>query len=174
MCQSCSCGWCPNRNNCSYLSSYSATFIFQLPWFLRGYLFKNLIKNHNRLWANPIILKYGFARRRTTGNVDTKYVYSGGRHLIGPDFLFKEFYAAAQFVSFSHIPIFTQDNLEVKITAELQYFVIKEDLKLLHDSYDIYYHSIIVNNAKDAIKVSLILVKSKNNANVLLKLNYCI
>lgn len=38
---------------------------------------------------------------------------------------------------------------------ELQYFLIKEDLKLLHDSYDIYYQSIIVNNAKDALKNSV-------------------
>jgi hypothetical protein len=80
-------------------------------------------------------------------------VYAGGRHLLGPDFEFKEFYSAAQFVSFSHIPIFTTDNLEVKITAELQYFLIREDLKLLHDSYDVYYQSVIANNAKDAIKV---------------------
>lgn len=99
--------------------------------------------------------EYGFARRRTTGNVDTKRVYAGGRHFIGPDFEFKEFYAAAQFVSFLHIPIFTTDNLEVKITAELQYFLIKEDLKLLHDAYDVFYQSIVVNNAKDAIKNSI-------------------
>ena len=44
---------------------------------------------------------------------------------------------------------------KVSISVELQYFLIKEDLKLLHDSYDIYYQSIIVNNAKDALKVSL-------------------
>jgi len=99
--------------------------------------------------------EYGFVRRRTTGSVDTNKVYAGGRHIIGPDFEFKEFYAAAQFVKFSHIPIFTLDNLEVKITIELQYFLIKEDLKLLHDSYDIFYQSIIVNNAKDAIKNSV-------------------
>lgn len=90
---------------------------------------------------------------------------------------FKEFYAAAQFVKYDHIPIFTTDNLEVYflfflfdcpsilkkiyfssnkkviISVEFQYFLIKEDLKLLHDSYDIRYQSIIVNNAKDALKV---------------------
>lgn len=99
--------------------------------------------------------EYGFARRRTTGNVDTAKVYAGGRHFIGPDFEFKKFYGAAQYVYFSHIPIFTKDNLEVSISVELQYFLIKEDLKLLHDSYDIYYQSIIVNNAKDALKNSV-------------------
>lgn len=99
--------------------------------------------------------EYGFARRRTTGNVDTLYVYAGGRHFIGPDFEFKEFYSAAKFVTFLHIPIFTTDNLEVKITAELQYFLIKDDLRLLHDAYDVFYESIVANNAKDAIKNSI-------------------
>jgi hypothetical protein len=46
-------------------------------------------------------------------------VYAGGRHLIGPDFEFKEFYAAAQYVSYSHIPIFTTDNLQVRVEFTL-------------------------------------------------------
>jgi hypothetical protein len=81
-------------------------------------------------------------------------VYSGGRYLIGPDFEFKEFKATAHFVAYDHIAIFTKDNLEVSISVELQYFLIKEDLKLLHDTFDIYYQSIIENNAKDALKVT--------------------
>lgn len=99
--------------------------------------------------------EYGFARRRTTGTVDTSTVYQGGRHFIGPDFEFKEFYAAAQFVYFGHIPIFTTDNLQVSISVELQYFLIKEDLPLLHDTFDLRYQSIVVGNAKDALKVKL-------------------
>lgn len=46
--------------------------------------------------------------------MDTSRVYSAGRFLIGPDFEFKEFYAASQFVYYNHIPIFTLDNLEVR------------------------------------------------------------
>lgn len=99
--------------------------------------------------------EYGFARRRTTGTVDTSKVYQGGRHFIGPDFEFKEFYAAAQFVYFGHIPIFTTDNLQVSISVELQYFLIKEDLPLLHDTFDLRYQSIVVGNAKDALKNSV-------------------
>lgn len=97
----------------------------------------------------------GFTRRRTTGNVDTENVYSSGRHLIGPDHEFKEFYASAQYVSFQHIPIFTTDNLQVNISIELQFFLIKDDLKLLHDAFDIFYNKIIVDNAKDALKNSV-------------------
>ena len=47
--------------------------------------------------------------------MDTAKVYAGGRHFIGPDFEFKKFYGAAQYVYFSHIPIFTKDNLEVRL-----------------------------------------------------------
>jgi hypothetical protein len=43
---------------------------------------------------------------------------------------------------------------KVSISVELQYFLIKEDLKLLHDSFDIRYQSIIAGNAKDALKVN--------------------
>lgn len=99
--------------------------------------------------------EYGFARRKTTGNVDTNKVFPGGRYCIGPDFEFKEFYASAQYVYFNHIPIFTTDNLQVNISVELQFFVIKEDLKLLHDTFDVFYKSIIINNAKDALKNSV-------------------
>ena len=45
---------------------------------------------------------------------------------------------------------------KVSITVELQYFLIKDDLKSLHDAFDIYYESIIENNAKDALKACLI------------------
>jgi hypothetical protein len=43
---------------------------------------------------------------------------------------------------------------KVSISVELQYFIIQEDLKLLHDAYDIYYEKIIEDNAKDALKVT--------------------
>ena len=81
-------------------------------------------------------------------------MYECGRHLIGPDHEFKEFYAAAQFVHYAHINIYTSDNLEVSISVELQYFLIKEDLKLLHDNYDLKYQSVVTGNANDALRVS--------------------
>ncbi len=40
----------------------------------------------------------------------------------------------------------------MSISVELQYFLIKDDLKLLHDTFDIRYQSIVVGNAKDALK----------------------
>ena len=73
--------------------------------------------------------------------------------MIGPDYNFKKFRSSAHHTIFPSLLIFTSDNLEVEIIVELEYFLIKEDLKLLHDSYDIYYESIVENNAKDALKV---------------------
>ncbi len=49
-------------------------------------------------------------------------------------------------------------KFKVNISVELQFFVIKEDLKLLHDTFDIYYKSIIINNAKDALKANITFV----------------
>lgn len=72
--------------------------------------------------------------------------------MIGPDFEFKVFKASAHHVKQDRIKIFTSDNLEVIITVEFQYFLIKEDLKLLHDTYNLNYDESITKTAVDAIK----------------------
>ena len=59
------------------------------------------------------MFKYGFVRGVFTGRVDTTKVFSTGRYLMGPHLEFKKFPSSAQFVSYSHIPIFTNDNLQV-------------------------------------------------------------
>ncbi|CAF1457019.1 unnamed protein product [Didymodactylos carnosus] len=94
---------------------------------------------------------YGFLRRHTTGRVDLNRVYSGGRYLVGPDYHFKKFKATAHHVNFNRISVFTTDNLEVHLTISFQFFLVKDDLPLLHAAYDIYYEPIIVSNAKEAI-----------------------
>ncbi|CAF0734353.1 unnamed protein product [Adineta steineri] len=94
---------------------------------------------------------YGFLRRHTTGRVNLNRVYEGGRYLVGPDYHFKKFRATAHHVNFNRISVFTTDNLEVHLTITFQFFLIKEDLPLLHAAYDLYYEPIIVSNAKEAI-----------------------
>ncbi|CAF0733979.1 unnamed protein product [Adineta steineri] len=94
---------------------------------------------------------YGFLRRHTTGRVNLNRVYEGGRYLVGPDYHFKKFKATAHHVNFNRISVFTTDNLEVHLTITFQFFLIKEDLPLLHAAYDLYYEPIIVSNAKEAI-----------------------
>ena len=59
--------------------------------------------------------QYGFSRRKSTGNVDTDTVYSGGHYLIGIDHEFKIFQADAHLVELTQIAVFTSDRLEVRI-----------------------------------------------------------
>jgi len=94
---------------------------------------------------------FGFKRRHSTGRVNLDTVYEGGRYFLGPDFHFKKFKATAHHVNFNRISVFTTDNLEVHLTITFQFFLIRDDLPLLHAAYDIYYEPIIVSNAKEAI-----------------------
>ncbi len=48
--------------------------------------------------------------------------------------------------------------IQVTITANMQYFLRKEQLSLLHKKYDIRYAPIIKNNAQDALKVHGVLL----------------
>ncbi|WAQ95003.1 hypothetical protein MAR_007474 [Mya arenaria] len=91
--------------------------------------------------------EYGFKRQKSTGSVDTTTVYSGGKYLIGPDAEFKVFRADAHFLSVYDITVFTYDKLEVKVTANFQYFLRKDELPLLHDAYDLYYEDVMKSNA---------------------------
>ncbi|XP_033629658.1 uncharacterized protein LOC117291835 [Asterias rubens] len=96
--------------------------------------------------------QYGFSRRKSTGNVDTDTVYSGGHYLIGIDHEFKIFQADAHLVELTQIAVFTSDRLEVTLDCTFQYFLRRRDLKLLHDTYDVYYKDILRNNAIDELK----------------------
>ena len=48
----------------------------------------------------------GFAKSKTTGNVDTSEVYTGGRRWIGPDKTFKIFNADAHTISLTNVAVF--------------------------------------------------------------------
>ena len=95
-----------------------------------------------------------FKQRKSTGSVYTDEIYFGGRHLIGPDFKFKSFQADAHTIEFSSVDldIATKDKLNIKIQANLQYFLREEDLVHLHTRFDRGYKPIVKNTAKTAIK----------------------
>ncbi|CAF2774209.1 unnamed protein product [Rotaria sp. Silwood2] len=95
--------------------------------------------------------EYGFLRRRTTGRVNLDRVYESGRYFFGPDYTFKIFKASGHQVNLDNTSVFTTDNLQVHLKISFQYYVIKEDLPLLHAAYDIKYEPIITLNAKEAI-----------------------
>ena len=94
----------------------------------------------------------GFAKRKSTGTVDRSRVYTGGRHFIGVDYTFKKFRADAHIEVFQKMEFFNKDKLSVTMTFALQYFLIPEELKNLHDSYDLGYRPVLRNTVKAAIK----------------------
>ncbi|XP_064646729.1 uncharacterized protein LOC135499719 [Lineus longissimus] len=96
--------------------------------------------------------QYGFKRTKSTGAVDITNTYSFGRYFLGPDAEFKIFPADAHYVNYNSVSVFTKDKLEVRMTVTLQYFVLKSELPLLHQEYDLFYESILESNGLDALK----------------------
>ncbi|XP_078581087.1 uncharacterized protein LOC144864671 [Branchiostoma floridae x Branchiostoma japonicum] len=96
--------------------------------------------------------EYGFLKRKSTGTVYMDKVYSGGRHFVGPDYHFKVFQADAHFEELSSIAVFSLDKLEIRVTCRFQYFLRKDDLPLLHETYDRFYHNVMKTSAIDALK----------------------
>ena len=99
-----------------------------------------------------LFLQMGFAKRKSTGTVDRSKVYMGGRHFVGVDYTFKKFKADAHIEVFQKMEFFNKEKLSVTMTFALQYFLIPEELKSLHDSYDLGYRPILRNTVKAAIK----------------------
>ena len=94
----------------------------------------------------------GFAKRKSTGTVDRSKVYLGGRHFIGVDYTFKKFKADAHIEVFQKMEFFNKDKLSVTMTFALQYFLMPEELKSLHDAYDLGYRPVLRNTVGAAIK----------------------
>ncbi|WAR22284.1 hypothetical protein MAR_016258, partial [Mya arenaria] len=97
--------------------------------------------------------EYGFARRKSTGTVDTSRVYTYGKYLLGPDFKFKVFPAGSHDVVINNIAAFTSGRgVEVIVSAKFQYFLRRQELHLLHKAYDLNYQDVMRSSAVDAIK----------------------
>ncbi len=94
----------------------------------------------------------GFVQRKSTGAVDRSKVYMGGRHFIGVDFKFKAFRADAHIEKFVKESIFNKDRIEVTMTYALQYFLIPDELKNLHDTYNLGYAPILRQSVASAVK----------------------
>ncbi|KAF6019222.1 hypothetical protein EB796_022463 [Bugula neritina] len=115
-------------------------------------------------YADLHYYEIGFKKSKTTGSVNTKRIYSAGRKWLGPTFTFKKFDAVGQEIMFNESTVYAapdpQEDVEddsgasLTITVDIHiiYFVIPEDLKLLHDEYDVNYHPIITSSALAALK----------------------
>ena len=94
----------------------------------------------------------GFKKSKISGAVDTSKVYFGGRHFLGITSTFKTFKADAHLIHFDKLTIFNQEKIQVTLSCSLQYMLRPEDLKLLHDRFDINYQPVLTKTAASAIK----------------------
>lgn len=86
-----------------------------------------------------VFFQLGLRKQRSTGKVKLDEVYTSGRYLIGPDYTFKTFTADTHYEELKKIVTFSKDKVEVEITCAMQYFLRPEDLKDMHQEYDLYY-----------------------------------
>ncbi|XP_052773938.1 uncharacterized protein LOC128212495 isoform X2 [Mya arenaria] len=108
---------------------------------------------HDASFSSLEYYEYGFARRKSTGTVDTSRVYTYGKYLLGPDFKFKVFPAGSHDVVINNIAAFTSGRgVEVIVSAKFQYFLRRQELHLLHKAYDLNYQDVMRSSAVDAIK----------------------
>lgn len=96
--------------------------------------------------------EYGFKRQKSTSRIFTDHVYKGGRYMMGPDFDFKIYPAAAKTVSLARTTVFSKDTLEVPLDIHFHYFLRPSQLHILHRKYQLTYHAVIRSTAMDALK----------------------
>ena len=108
--------------------------------------------------------EYGLKQRKTTGSVDTDRVYQQGRYSIGPDQTFIIYQADAHHESLDALSVFSafESNssigLEFVIDSDFTFFLIEEEIGILHEELSKNYRNIIISRAKDAIKNEAIFV----------------
>ncbi|XP_067928709.1 uncharacterized protein [Watersipora subatra] len=114
--------------------------------------------------------EFGFVKSKVTGTVDTSKVWTGGRFWIGPGKTFKVFDSIGQVISLPAATVFAAPDelangaaagelgtavgasLVITISVEIVYFLVEEDLTLLHDEYDVSYHDLMTSSAQAALK----------------------
>lgn len=101
---------------------------------------------------------YGLAKRKSTGGVDNTVVYTSGRYMLGPDQHFIKYQADAHLESFEALGVFSASNSNVsiglafKIDVDFTFFLIKEEIGVLHQELASNYRSVILSRAEEALK----------------------
>ncbi|KAG7370846.1 SPFH domain / Band 7 family protein [Nitzschia inconspicua] len=102
--------------------------------------------------------EYGLIQRKATGSVDITTVYNSGRYPIGPGRRFIKYQADSHYVHFDRLSVFSKSGtnesigLEFLVDIGLTYFLIQDEIGLLHKDLSRNYDTIIESRAKDAIK----------------------
>mmetsp|Transcript_23896 Transcript_23896/g.59996 ORF Transcript_23896/g.59996 Transcript_23896/m.59996 type:complete len:374 (+) Transcript_23896:260-1381(+) len=104
-----------------------------------------------------------FFKRRSTGTIDRDYVYTSGRHCIGPDGSFVKFPASDQTVDFKAMSVWTKTErlsdttagaagTAISLDVTFQYRLRPEELSELYSSVALQYEPFVRNLATTAIK----------------------
>ncbi|XP_045165705.1 uncharacterized protein LOC123529441 [Mercenaria mercenaria] len=96
--------------------------------------------------------EYGFKQQKSTGKVWLENIYTGKRYFLGPDYNFLVYPADSQPLDLIKIDVFTKDKLEVALSAHMQYFLRKDELTLLHKTFNVYFDDVMKTSAVDALK----------------------
>ena len=102
--------------------------------------------------------EYGLNQRKTTGTVDITNVYTYGRYFVGPDHKFIKYQADSHYEMFDGLSVFSAAGsnesigLEFLVDADLTYFLIEDEIGVLHTQLSKNYRDVIIARAKDAIK----------------------
>jgi len=114
-------------------------------------------------------IEYGLRYNRVSKQVDTSYVYYGGRHLIGPFSSLLPFPATVQSLEFSSrasatapaLSTRTAEGLGLTLHVAFQYHLIKDEVAELYKLANIYYEALYLKVARDI----LLKAAAKFNAN---------
>jgi len=104
--------------------------------------------------------EYGLIQRATTGAVDTSEVYATGRYALGPDRHFIKYQADAHLETFDEMGVFSASTskesvgLEFQVDVAFTFFLIQEEIGVVHKELASNYRAIILSRAQEAIKNS--------------------
>mmetsp|Transcript_29586 Transcript_29586/g.66371 ORF Transcript_29586/g.66371 Transcript_29586/m.66371 type:complete len:313 (+) Transcript_29586:222-1160(+) len=101
---------------------------------------------------------YGLVQRKTTGAVDVDNVYTSGRYMLGPDKKFVKYQADAHVESFENFGVFSATlsnesiGLEFWVDVDFTFFLVEEEIGLLHKQLARNYRNVILSRAREGIK----------------------
>lgn len=94
----------------------------------------------------------GLRKGRVTGSVDTSRVYDGGRHVLGPSYVFQKYPASVHTVQVSNVSVVSSDRLETDLDITIMYFLDPARLGQLQKEFNLRYETIVRARALSAIK----------------------
>jgi hypothetical protein len=102
--------------------------------------------------------EYGLDQRKTTGLVNIDRIYGHGRYNLGPDHHFIKYQADAHLEAFDQLSVFSAGGsnesigLEFLVDIDFSFFLIENEIGILHKELASNYREVIVSRTKDAIK----------------------